>query len=247
MAAHDQPNRSQAPTESIHQSDASSGRDDESPTGFPTSDPEKRNEIIRRLMEWQEAAAECVGDPDRRFAGSFTLVERLGRGGFSVVYRAVGPHAGDVSGTAEFALKLLFIKPDHDTANDDEPVPAGKLDIVGNWIEEIARHKRLVDKDGRAWEGFVPLLDAVAPDSKDLDAILAHVRERPIWLAMPVYHQTLADYVTEHGGTLGELSVHDARRIMRSVAHALQRMQDFKPAEDRDKEIVHRDLKPANS
>ena len=156
------------------------------------------------------------------------------------------PAADESQTGGEIALKLMRMQPDEES---QEIIEQSKIRdewyerqrrLLDNWITEIHRNKQMGNM-----RGCVPIRAASVPDSTELKEVLNHVQQQPIWFAMPVYRQTLEDYMTTHGkdGKLGEFA---ARKIMVSVAETLQQIHNFKPASEQDRELVHRDLKPAN-
>ena len=203
--------------------------------------------IVRKQIEWQQLALTSL-KTSCPFAERFQITGILGQGSFGIVFRATDKNrAADESQTGgEIALKLMRMQPDVESQGVIEQSKISnewyerKRRLLDNWITEIDRNKQMGNM-----RGCVPILAASVPESTDLKVVLNHVEKQPIWFTMPVYRQTLDDYMTTHGkdGKLGEFA---ARKIMVSVAETLQQIHNFKPPSEQDRELVHRDLKPAN-
>ena len=220
-----------------HETDASSS--------MTADDRSKVLEAVQLTIRWGEAFQSSL-EVGTLVLNRFTVEQKLGEGGFGKVFLVRDELEGSPTFGQDFAIKLLSLSGDRVSKEEisvsQAPIRWFETELlrIENWIDEIRRHQGLTEKD-RA--GLVPVLESATPESSELDDVLEHLEQQPIWFTMPVLKQALNDFVLEQGG---KLSPFDARCIMLSVADTLQQLHDLQPDGHCEQEIVHRDLKPSN-
>lgn len=247
-------------THSIASPDALS-RDASSSTGeSKNNDDQLVLKIVRKLIEWQETGTKCLRvsqilsakadniEAESLFAGRFRLIKQLGQGGFGRVYLAIDIKQKQMSPNREVALKTPIVPTDEITqgVKSESCIPdewyRNRQTPIERWIKEIVLHNEIADL---APDGIVPILSSSAPVFEDLESILEHLQSNPIWFAMPVYEQTLKEYVEKNKGVSGLIPVDDAVLILKKIAVTMQKLHNFKPLFPQ-KVFIHRDLKPSN-
>lgn len=247
-------------THSIASPDALS-RDASSSTGeSKNNDDQLVLKIVRKLIEWQETGTKCLRvsqilsakadniEAESLFAGRFRLIKQLGQGGFGRVYLAIDTKQKQMSPNREVALKTPIVPTDEITqgVKSESYIPdewyRNRRAPIERWIKEIVLHNEIADL---APDGIVPILSWSAPVLENLESILEHLQSNPIWFAMPVYEQTLKEYVENNIGVSGWIPVDDAVRILKKIAVTMQKLHNFKPLSPQ-KVFIHRDLKPSN-
>lgn len=189
-------------------------------------------------MHWEQKIQEFI-ETDIKFHDRFILAKEIGRGAFGRVIQA-RDSSPPRDAPENIAIKLPCLS-QYEWIEEENSYPT-TLDIVQGFIAEAWRHNALTLAK---LDGIVPIIDMSAPAGLDLDRIESHVQKNPIWIAMPLYTQTLESYAGAQND-LFNLDAYHARRIMLEIAGTMQRLHEFKSDPQSNLEILHCDLKPQN-
>ena len=182
----------------------------------------------RVLIDWMNAWIQRVESAGE--FGSFKEMRLIGKGSFGAVFRAKEGHRS-------VAIKMARIEV---IPSEWQTLEADVTRYV-QLLTEVRRHSQINVK------GCVTVLDGTTGTPSDLsvDAMLAHLAERPIWFSMQLVNGpgNLRGLMDEQSGGMDWDS---AMRLMRPVAQTLSHLHRATPADREAQNLIHKDLKPEN-
>lgn len=190
--------------------------------------------MIDWLNDWVRRIEEAKG------FGRFSKAERLGAGGFGVVFKA-----RDSNGPRSIAIKVPHVPPDK-MPSDRNTVTSSALPVL-KFFEEARKHASI------NVQGCVPLHEVGMPEihagQVQVDQVLAHLRQQPIWFSMQLVEGRSLERdlkpesgTYEPGTTITDNQVID---LMTRIAEILQTLHAT-PHPGGNGYLIHKDLKPAN-
>lgn len=166
--------------------------------------------------------------------GRFSKFQKLGAGGFGVVFRAY-----DVSRQSDVAVKLplLKLKPGSKTTVIDVPEWVHQLT---SFFAEVQRHVPITVP------GCVAIHDTGLPKTFSVDQVLVHLRNEPIWFSMQFIRGDSLRKVLSDDYVAGETIPDD--KIIGLITTIAERLHGLHSAvfSDGGGNVLHLDIKPEN-
>lgn len=185
----------------------------------------------RVMLDWFNDWTAKV-EKDQQF-GRFSELNKLGAGGFGVVFQAF-----DKKRLGYVAVKLPHVKLTGSTMRTIDVRESAHH--FTTFFDEVRKHAHITVP------GCVAIHDTGMPKSLSVDQILVHLRKAPIWFSMQLIRGKSLEDVLNRGYEPGETMPDD--QIIELIMLVAERLHGLHSAtfSNGDGNLLHRDIKPAN-